>query len=572
MPDGRPLAFIASPGALDRVPDDAVIVPLHPSVRVGAGRVLTRRPEDLLHSDDLAVIEARTERILNGVQSRLQSDRLRWRGVGLGDCFLGDLELGLRDAVKTERTIDLAMQRVRAADLLTDVPPLAGAFPAYPYFSAAGTLLHDRAERDGIPLRSLAPASKRPRKAAASLVARAYLSVAATRALRRLEEGHAIVALGPYPGYYTPLARAAAGRPLVVATPAHLPLRADARSGLSVLVLESFLRGEDREEISKFVAAAPWRSDAAPSSQAADETENLVVRHLQARFEDELPILATMGLAFERGLARARSAVALETESPLARGFVRYARSAAIPVTVLQHGILAGAFSYARTDADRVAAWGPSDAMWFRARLPHTQRVEPTGCPRYDGLLRPHAEAGSPGRHLVVYASQPFVQDRAGRSAWDRDEALGMALDAAQQLKDVSLLVKWHPAESSEKLPAHARTYAREAHGGDTMDLIRRSRAVLATSSTVAFEAMLLGRPVVFLGPADASSPFHPPEDGGGLRALDSATLVMHLRKVVPDGPAREEVLRGQGDFLARSYAPLDGSAAKRVLNLATGA
>ncbi len=572
MPDARPLAFVATPGAVDRLPADAVILPLNPRVRVGEGRALVRRPEDLLRDEDLAVIDARVERILQGIQSRLQTERLRWRGVGLGDCFLGDLELGLRDAVKTERTIELALQQTRATELLTDLPPLMGPFPPYPYFAAAGTLLRDRATRESIPLRSFASASKGVSRPTASILTRAYLSVAAKRALRRLGEGNAILALGPYPSYYTPLARAAAGRPFVAVTPARQPLRADAHSGLSVLVLESFLEREDREEIRGFVAGASGLADLGPSDRTADETESLVFHHLEARFVTELPVLATLGLAFERNLRRAHAAIAMETESPLARGFVRYARAAGVPVTVVQHGILAGAFSYRRTDGDRVAAWGPADAVWFRAQLPHASRVEATGCPRYDSLTAGSEEDAPRSRHLVLYASQPFVQDRPSRSAWERDEALEMALHAAEQLKDMSLLVKWHPAEPAERLPARARGLAREAHGGDAMDVIRRSRAVLAASSTVAFEAMLLGRPVIFLGPADPSSPFHPPEDGAGLRALDSPMLVRQLHKVLPEGPARAEVLRGQRDFLARSYAPLDGGAATRVMHLVTEA
>lgn len=285
--------------------------------------------------------------------------------------------------------------------------------------------------------------------------------------------------------------------------------------------------------------------------------------------------MAAMACGFERGLDRAEGALVLETESPQARAFVRYARHANVPVTVLQHGILAGAFTYGRTEGDRIAAWGPADAAWFRSRIGASVLVEPTGCPRFDRLPAGRASRSlvdlPSDRPVVFYASQPLVQDRASRSAWDREDALRMALDAVAGLHGPLLVVKWHPSERAEPLPEGTEGFARTVRGVDAMEVIQRSRVVLAVSSTVAFEAMLQERPVVFLGPADPTSPFHPPEDGGGRRALDSNALSTLLHALIEEGPAREAAIQGQREYLARNYAPLDGRAAERVVHLATG-
>ncbi len=146
-----------------------------------------------------------------------------------------------------------------------------------------------------------------------------------------------------------------------------------------------------------------------------------------------------------------------------------------------------------------------------------------------------------------------------------------MAIHAVAEMRGPLLAVKWHPSEPDETLPPEARGTARTVAGVDALEVILRSRVVLAVSSTVAFEAMLLERPVVFLGPADPSSPFHPPEDGAGRRALNAKELAAHLHVLIPDGPGRDEALQGQREFLARNYAPLDGRAAERVVRLAIG-
>lgn len=582
MPEARTLAFVASPGTVDRLPADSQIVPLSPRVRTPLGRALAKKPEGLLGPEDFADIESQVGRQSDELGRQLRNGTIRWQGVDLGECFLRDLELGLRDSLKASRVLANAMERVRPTSLVTDAAPLQGAFPPYPYLSGLANLIQGRASQDGIEFHSLALPESPPSTATSSLLAKAYLSIAARRALHRLREGHALLALGPYPGFYLPIARAArAGTqgPVVAVTGARLPIRADSRSGLSVLILESFLYAKDRPAVRALVAASHGLGkDAAHHVSEADQDAGvgpLLAAHLDSRFDGELPALAATGLAFQRGLERARAALAMETESPLARAFVRYAREAGIPVTVLQHGILAGAFSYRRTDADRIAAWGPTDAGWFASEAPNRPRTEATGSPKYDELQkmdRSPIQADAPaGRHLVLYASQPFVQDRPSASPWDRADSLRIALDAAAQAEGMFLLVKWHPSEGEEALPPETNGYAKATRGGKAIDLIRGARAVLAVSSTVAFEAMLLDRPVVFLGPMDPSSPFHPPEDGAGRRALDAAELARCLKEVVPDGAARERVLLGQREFLERHYTRTDGQAARRVLRLATG-
>src|SRR2546428_367058 len=290
--------------------------------------------------------------------------------------------------------------------------------------------------------------------------------------------------------------------------------------------------------------------------------------------------LASAGFPSDDPLGRAAHLLLVKTTSPLAKAMVRFARLKRIPATVVQHGILAGAFSYKQTEADRVAAWGASDADWFRRNLRSSARVEPTGSPRYDGLrsgartrLPAVVARLPPSTPLVMFASQPFVQDRAWRSPWDRHAALEIVLSSVMPRARFMLVIKWHPAERPEPLPLDGRAATRivTVQQADTFALIERSRIVLAVSSTVALEAMYLRRPVVFIGPPDPDSPFHPPEQGGGCRAETAADLSSILDRLLGDPGHYNRVLDRQAAFLARFYAPLDGRAAERVGGLLRG-
>ena len=578
MAEPRTVAFVVRPESLKRLPSQATVLPLDPSVAVPSERRLARRPEDLLSPPAAEAIEATTRRLASTWWRAAPDGAFVWRGVNLAECFTYDLQLAVRDAVKTAYILDEAMARVRSREVFTDVAPIAGAFPSYPNLAALGSLLETRARSEGWNFTSLASSRGPPASPGTSGFARAYLSVAARRGLAELRRGRPLVALGPYPDFYRPTADAWRRRrgSVVVVTRSGSPIRAAPKFGLFVLPLDVLVQPEEREEIQKAVV----RAIEAIENVGGDSFSPVgrwalapVLRtHLASRASTELAGMAAIGVAYERALERSTGAVAVETLSPLAQAFVRFARGKGVPVTVIQHGILAGTFSYRQTLADRVAAWGPTDAEWFRSHLDGSPRVEPTGCPRYDGLVRvPPAPAGRSGGGTVLFASQPLVVDRAMRSAWDRHEALEMAIEATVDIVGLRLRVKWHPAEENAALPPSAeRLGARveSMHGGNTFELVRQSDVVLAMSSTVALEAMFLGRPVVFLGPADSESPFRPPEDGGGLRAHNPEELRAHLGALLEDQVARAHVLAGQQAYLARHYAPLDGRAAERVADL----
>jgi hypothetical protein len=369
---------------------------------------------------------------------------------------------------------------------------------------------------------------------------------------------------------------------MVVATTLRAPIRAVPQAGLYVLPVEMLLTRQDKEMTGTFLRRAietlEGLSLQGPLEQRSLDLGPVLRIHLVNRFRAELNALATVGVAFERGLHRAQHLLLVETRSPMAHAAVRYARLNDLSVTVLQHGILGMARVYRQTHADKIAAWGPADAEWFRTNLDGPVRIEATGSPRFDALTKDGSTA--PNRRLpripsrsrvVLFASQPFVQHSALASPWTRSRVLHMVLEAARQSGDYVLIVKWHPSEKGDDLSSwtgDAKDTIVQAHQENIWALVRRSQVVLTLSSTVALEGMFLDRPIVFLGPADPESPFHPPEDGAGLRARSGEELTRLIGRLLEDASFREEVFKGQRAYLERMYTPLDGQAADRVVRL----
>src|SRR2546428_241965 len=393
MAGGSTLAFVSSPGLLERLASEAWVLPLSPRLLSSRAHFVEKRPEDFISADAEREIQSRTSVAVHDWWRATPPGSFEWKGWNLAECFEYEMRFVFQDLFKTEFVIDRALEQTKPARVVTDVPPLRGAFPPYPYLAAIGSLLHVGASAGRWDLQNVSGREMGPRSQRPSILGKGYLSWAVRQGLSRVHEKNSIVALGPYRDVYQPLAKA-------------------------------------------------------------------VVRH---------------------------------------------GRSRRMTVTGLQHGVGAGAFSYRATEGDRIAAWGPADAIWFRAHLDRSVGVEATGNPKYDMLVRSRKTPETTPRHAtsrppwkIILASQPFVQDRPSRSPWSRAATLGMAMEGTLQVPGAQLIIKWHPAEAgkvlSEELP---RGRVRVARGGNAIPLIREAAAVLVISSTIALEAMLVGRPVV---------------------------------------------------------------------------
>ncbi len=576
------LAFLSRPESLDQVPAETRVLPVSPHVGVPPARCVAASPEAFLGAPDLERIERSARALAHGWWKAPGPSSLVWRSVDLGECFENDFLFVARDLLKASALVERAFDRESPSAVVTDVSMTPSAYPPYPYLHGLGRILRAMAGRSGIPLHVLPGAARGGRPRRPSRLVRAYSVVAARRAITVLRSERPLLVIGPLPDFYEPLARAwsAGGGATVAASSAAAPLRARPASGLYFAPFEAFVTSADDREIQSFVASAlaSLRNPQPPTDHISEWELGgpLIGQELKARLAERLRDLAREGVAFDGGLGSASHVLLMETHTPMTRAARRYADAKKLPVTVLQHGVIADPESYARTESRRIAAWGPRDAAWFRDALPHPVEVEPTGNPRYDSLASSQPEGRTPELDdvpahaaVILFASAPFGHPNAAASPWERYALRAMAAEALVEIEDAILVFKRHPAEAPEPLPEACRRRPdrfRELAGGNTIALIQRSRAVLSMGSTVALEAMNLDRPAIFLGDALPGSPFRPPEEGGGLRARTRQELANQIRRLLGDESFRRSVLSGQRAYLARAFAPLDGKSAMRVV------
>lgn len=577
----KTLAFLAHPDSLGLVPADARVLPLSPHVAIPADRQIAQRPEALLNPEDFQRIEREARAIAGEWWKGANRGFLAWQSVDLGECFENEFQFVARDLLKGALVLEKALDHESPEALFVDVPPAMGKFPVYPYLFGMGSLLKAKAEIANLPLHSVTTPARPSRAGRRSTLARAYSAMTARQAFARLRAERPLVAVGPFPESYGPVARAWSqhdGATVVVGS-SRAPLRADPAAGLYFTPFEAFLTAQDRREIRAFtteaLASLAMPGDPATRLRGWELAGPLFLEQVRLRLRDELFDLACQGTAFDRGLERAVHVLLMETHTPMAKAALRYARRKGLAASVLQHGVLADPESYRQTETQRIAAWGVSDAEWFQRNLPPPVRAEATGNPRYDFLARRAGTQDHPALHdvpdetpVILFASAPFGHLRASESPWERDRLQNMVLKAARGIEGALLVLKRHPSEAPEPLLSRAArdpNDVREVRGGDTFALIRRSAAVLSMGSTVALEAMYLDRPAVLLGEPNPQSPFQPPEEGGGLRAHTAEDLANQVRRLLHDTAFRERVLDGQRAYLRRAYAPLDGRASERV-------
>ena len=560
MAESRVLALLHSPRSLSALPAEARVLALSPRVVVEPQRRVASTPESLLPAGTAEQIEREARDLAERWWQGRSSSQFTWESVDLATCFSYGLRFVARDLLKSAALVDKLREKEQPTELVTDAPTSVLPFPSYPYLHAIGPLLRAWARKAALRFRTLPATQFRYRKSRQPSVLRAYSALAAKSAVRRLGGNHTLAAVGAFPEFYRPVAAAWAmeqGSTAVI-SPSSAPIRSDAALKMFYVPVESIPDAHRRAEIREFALRT---LESFPTRLPFSESD-------PDRLEGELQSMACLGSAFERGLEKASAVLTMETHTPFSRAAVRYARRKDVPLTVLQHGVVADPASYRETETDRVAVWGPRDAEWFERNLAPSVFVEPTGNPRYDALTSHMApsEGRRPSSHIVTFASAPFGHLSAADSPWDRDRLQRMVLDAIDGFPDAQLIVKRHPAEAPEPLPS-TNVRLSEVTGGDTLALIRSSSVVLSRGSTVALEAMYLDRPSIFLGPPVPESPFCPPEDGGGLRAVTSAELHDLLRRLFYDFDFRKGIVESQREYLKHSFAPLDGRASGRLVS-----
>lgn len=238
-------------------------------------------------------------------------------------------------------------------------------------------------------------------------------------------------------------------------------------------------------------------------------------------------------------------------------------------------GVSGPALNRMGTYCTDIAAWGEFSKRIFMARGVSAAAVHVTGNPTFDKLNRaPGAakQSGHKNRKTILFATS----DMAGARLWTPEEVKDAAEQVADAAKSIgaSLILRPHPAEFirdySDIEKRHYPCFKIDKdRKKELYDSIRQSDAVLTEISTVAFESILLGKPVGivnFTGRVISSNyPESYVKSGAALQISNPSNAASQIRLLLHDKKTSSALQKGRERFIREQVFRLDGKASKRV-------
>ncbi len=334
------------------------------------------------------------------------------------------------------------------------------------------------------------------------------------------------------------------------------------KSAARELVFRQRLQREARAEIQRLVEThLPGREYAWPAYQSAMAKS---AWHLTPRAEG-------IRAAAESLLQRRRPAAVLLASDYnfTSRIVTAAARFLAIPTVQMQHGAaFSGAFWGLPVFSTRLATWSQDGTDWYASHGVPPEVLCQTGAPRYDCLGEP-----IPQEQRLPASDKPLVLIITSRMPPAQTSAvLAAARDAIRGAnRPVRVLVKTHPTEPPEivapllgdwgPIPVTVQCE------GDSLALVRQASFVISARSTVMFEAILAGCPVVHACLPELDGFDHDPE-APFLTAQDRPQFAEFVQRLLTDPGFLESCRRRCREYTARVWPLCGAGAARRVAEL----
>lgn len=245
--------------------------------------------------------------------------------------------------------------------------------------------------------------------------------------------------------------------------------------------------------------------------------------------------------------------------------WVLAARERGLPTLCVQDGIAADMPQWRWLTADRIATNGRHLKRLLEADGLAAERAVVVGQPRYDAMLRPEPAARTaatraalelPGHRTVLLFATQYGQDAP---------VVRHVVEQVLRVPELFLLLRPHPSEDQTLHRALAASAPPErmalAAEVPIDQLLHCSDAVAVQSSSVAFEAEILGRPLLLVD--FTGQPM--PDSFSHLRAervTDEAQLAPALRRLARVRPGDRLPPPDDPEYIG----PLDGACSARTL------
>ncbi len=259
------------------------------------------------------------------------------------------------------------------------------------------------------------------------------------------------------------------------------------------------------------------------------------------------------------------------------------AREKGIPSLLVQQGLTRKEYPEWRYFCQTaVAVMGEQSSNDMIAQGVPSEKITITGQPGFDRLIVPESdlcvrirsELGvMKGEKMILFVSQPYYVG-AFNSYRIRQEMVRAIVQVCDAMKNTILCVKPHPGEDVQDLK---RLIGKESQAvmidktKDIVPLVKACDVVVTFFSTVALQAIYVGRPVVNVA--------FPGSGGGQLYEKSGVTWVArsqdeveeHIRTLTSEGRDNEIASREKArkKFLLDKVYLQDGQATKRVVKMA---
>jgi len=247
--------------------------------------------------------------------------------------------------------------------------------------------------------------------------------------------------------------------------------------------------------------------------------------------------------------------------------WVRIAKSRGVATMCLQDGVAADNPSWFTASSDWL---GASSELWprllaSRGTTPSVVRV--VGQPRNDSLMVPGLAGVGIGPQRGNSIGLLALQAIHG------GDYLSAILEALRGVQGLRLIIRPHPAlpimEMEDIIHAHGNEYASLEYGISVVDQLAACDFVITEYSTVALEAVLLGKPVVSVTLSGQVNKLPLGDMGLALEARTRTELLLAVLAIMNDrGVRRTPQVSERG--IRELIGPADGAAGTRAASMIT--
>lgn len=280
------------------------------------------------------------------------------------------------------------------------------------------------------------------------------------------------------------------------------------------------------------------------------------------------------------------------------RGLIAACHIRSIPVVALQHGMLSASdtlFSRYRCQAyelqgsptklsiipDRLCVYGEDTKSILTQLGFPTDRVVITGQPRYDILVKAGeifdrkrfcATWGIDStKPIVLIGSQPFRHVAGDREDY-RKSFYRSVFQALSDEPWIQIVIKTHPVEEEEwheeltkEMGVKAVVLRRDS---DTNEALYACDVLITSYSTVAVEAMILGKPVITINLTGNPDLVPYAQKGAAIGVYKAEDIAPAVKDALENPEVRKGLEKGRQRYLENQLYKTDGQATRRVVNL----